>query len=168
MTAPPDPTSPRDDAGPLAVVRPAAAGDVPAIHAFIRPFVAGGRLLERTMDELATLVPTGFVAAVAGPGTARPDEPTRVAGFAALEIYSPKLAEIRSLAVAEAHRGRGTGQELVARCVELARERNVLEVMAVTSSDAFFLRCGFDFTLPGEKKALFLQTRDRPARPVEG
>jgi hypothetical protein len=33
--------------------------------------------------------------------------------------------------------------------------------MAITSADDFFHRCGFDFTLPGEKKALFLQTRER-------
>ena len=45
-------------------------------------------------------------------------------------------------------------------CVELARSRNVLEVMAITSADGFFQSCGFDFTLPGEKKALFMQTRD--------
>jgi amino-acid N-acetyltransferase len=31
--------------------------------------------------------------------------------------------------------------------------------MVVTSSDDFFVSCGFDFTLPGEKKALFIQTR---------
>ena len=35
--------------------------------------------------------------------------------------------------------------------------------MTITSVDEFFLRCGFDFTLPGEKKALFLQTREDPA-----
>jgi len=32
----------------------------------------------------------------------------------------------------------------------------------VTSSEEFFQTCGFDFTLPGEKKALFLQTRAEP------
>jgi amino-acid N-acetyltransferase len=32
--------------------------------------------------------------------------------------------------------------------------------MAITSTDEFFRACGFDFTLPGEKKALFIQTRD--------
>ena len=153
--------------GPPAPVRPATAADVPAVHAFIRPFVASGRLLERTMDELESLMATGFVAFEPTPATDdRPDG--RVVGFAALEVYSPKLAEIRSLAVADAYRGRGVGKDLVARCVELARERNVLEVMAVTSSERFFGSCGFDFTLPGEKKALFLQTRDVPARPVEG
>ena len=87
-------------------------------------------------------------------------ETLSVVGFAALEIYSPKLAEIRSLAVDPGYHGRGIGRGLVSRCVQLAVSRNVLEVMAITSSDGFFKACGFDFTLPGEKKALFIQTRD--------
>ena len=80
--------------------------------------------------------------------------------FAALEIYSKKLAEIRSLAVLPEFQGRGVGKQLVQACVDRARERNILEVMAVTSSEDFFRACGFDFTLPGEKKALFYQTRE--------
>ena len=82
-------------------------------------------------------------------------------GFAALEIYSKKLGEIRSLAVLPELQGQGIGGRLVSACVERARERNVLEVMAITSSEGFFRACGFDFTLPGERKALFIQTRDR-------
>ncbi|MEM9702743.1 MAG: GNAT family N-acetyltransferase [Planctomycetota bacterium] len=148
-------------------VRAGRAGDVAAVHAFIRPFVATGRLLERTMDELEDLMATGFVALDRSIPAPEPAD-GRVIGFAALEVYSPKLAEVRSLAVADAYRGRGVGKALVERCVALARRRDVLEVMAVTSNEAFFNSCGFDFTLPGEKKALFLQTRDLPARPAEG
>ncbi len=102
------------------------------------------------MVELEDLLPTGFVAVHA----------ERIVGFAALEIYSPKLAEVRSLAVTEDMQGHGIGRRLVDECVALARRRNILEVMAVTSSDEFFRSCGFDFTLPGEKKALFIQTRE--------
>ncbi|MBA3315617.1 MAG: GNAT family N-acetyltransferase [Planctomycetota bacterium] len=132
------------------IVRPAVKDDVPKVHAFIRPYVAVGRLLERTIEELDVLVSDGFVAEDAG----------RIVGFAALEIYSKKLAELRSLAVADGYRGHGLGRRLVECCIERAREKNVLEVMAITSSEEFFRACGFDFTLPGEKKALFLQTRD--------
>lgn len=139
-----------DGAAPGAVVRPARKEDAPKVHAFLRPYVAAGRLLERTMEELDLLVDDGFVA----------DDAGRIVGFAALEVYSKKLAELRSLAVADGYRGQGLGKRLVAACVERAREKNVLEVMAITSSDEFFQSCGFDFTLPGEKKALFLQTRD--------
>ena len=158
MTEPPAP--PDRPAEPYAV-RPTTPDDVAAIHAFIRPFVAAGRLLERTMEELEPLTRQGFLAFTpSGPAGGRP----RIVGFAALEIYSRKLAEVRSLAVAEAYRGRGVGRELVARCVGLARERGVLEVMAITSTDGFFRACGFDFTLPGEKKALFVHTG--PGDPV--
>jgi N-acetylglutamate synthase-like GNAT family acetyltransferase len=131
------------------VVRPASRDDLPELEALVEQFVAANRLLPRTPDELQDLIPFGFVACANG----------RLVGFAALEIYSSKLAEIRSLAVVEEMQGRGLGRKLVEQCVELARSRNVLEVMAVTSTEGFFKSCGFDFTLPGEKKALFVQSR---------
>lgn len=132
-------------------VRPAVPADVEELHQFIEPFVSRERLLPRTRDELEDLTENGFVAISDG----------RIVGFAALEIYSTKLGEIRSLAVADDYQGRGIGKALVSACIDRARERRVFELMAVTSSEEFFQRCGFDFTLPGEKKALFLQTRDK-------
>ena len=84
----------------------------------------------------------------------------KIVGFAALEIYSSKMAELRSLAVSPDYQRHGIGKQLVKACVERAKQQNVFEVMAITSTEEFFQRCGFDFTLPGEKKALFLQTRD--------
>ena len=135
---------------PAISVRSVDSGDLPAISEFIEPFVVEGKLLPRTTEELEDLLPHGFIA----------EQDGRAVGFAALEIYSPKMCEIRSLAVAPAVRGQGVGRQLVERCVERAREKNVLEVMAITSNEDFFKQCGFDFTLPGEKKALFLQTRN--------
>ena len=126
------------------VVRPAAHDDLPALEVFIADFVAANRLLPRTQDELQDLVPFGFVAH-------RGDQ---LVGFAALEIYSAKLAEIRSLAVIPELQGMGLGKRLVQECVQLAHQRNILEVMVITSADEFFRACGFEFTLPGEKKAL--------------
>lgn len=131
-------------------VRPVVREDLPRIAEFIQPFVSEGRILPRTEDELDELVYNGFVAEIDG----------RLIGFAALEIYSRKLAEIRSLAVSPEFQGQGVGRLLVAECVERARKRDVLEVMAITSSEMFFRGCGFDFTLPGEKKALFICTSE--------
>ena len=140
--------------GSLPLVRPARAGDAEGIAALIDPFVQAGKLLPRTATEIRDLIPTGFVAESEG----------KIVGFAALEIYSSKLAEIRSLAVAEDQRGLGLGSKLVESCVDLAGKRNILEVMVVTSSEEFFRGCGFDFTLPGEKKALFIQPVSSSAR----
>jgi amino-acid N-acetyltransferase len=132
------------------IVRTAVQADVPALEAFIKPFVDARKLLPRTYDELHELLANFFVAEING----------QIVGCAALEIYSWKLAEIRSLAVAPETQGMGVGRKLVQACVERAHERNILEVMAITSADGFFMSCGFDYTLPGEKKALFIQTRE--------
>ena len=130
-------------------IRAVCSDELTQLADFIEPFVSDGKLLPRTREELNELVPHGFVAVSEG----------QIVGFAALEIYSRKLAEVRSLAVSDSFRRRGLGQQLVDRCVDRARERGVLEVMAITSSEEFFRSCGFDFTLPGEKKALFITTR---------
>ncbi len=135
---------------PPFIIREAHKDDIPQLEELVERFVKANRLLPRTTEELYDLIPFGFVA-VAG---------EQLVGFAALEIYSAKLAEVRSLAVHDDFQGQGIGRGLVTRCVELAQNRNILEVMAITSADGFFRACGFDFTLPGEKKALFMQTRD--------
>jgi amino-acid N-acetyltransferase len=132
------------------IIRVATPADTPAVAQFIKPFVEDGKLLPRTYSEFEELIDTMYVAEREG----------KIVGCAALEIYSRKLAEVRSLAVDPSVQGMGVGKRLVEACIDLARERNVLEVMAITSSDGFFMACGFDYTLPGEKRALFIQTRD--------
>ena len=128
-------------------VREANAADQAAVRALIEPFVQQQKVLPRTLEELHGLWPDSFVADAQG----------CIVGFVVLDVYSEKLAEIRSLVVAEGHQDQGIGKLLVNACIELARERDVLEVMAISSSETFFQACGFDYTLPGEKKALFAQ-----------
>ena len=142
---------------PEFIIRRATLSDVAELSQFIEPFVQQGRLLRRTTIELEILVANCYVAIHQG----------KIVGCAALEIYSDKLAELRSLAVAPEVRRMGIGNRLVAACVECAKQHNILEVMAITSSEEFFKTCGFDFTLPGEKKALFIQTREleKPNQP---
>lgn len=132
------------------IVRPAHGPDIRPLAELIAPFVEQRKLLPRTIDELALLLPNYFVAESQG----------KLIGCAALEVYSSKLAELRSLVVIPEYQGHGVGKLLVEACVNRAREEQILEVMAITSSEEFFRSCGFDFTLPGEKKALFLQTRE--------
>lgn len=132
------------------IIRTATESDIPALEEFIKPFVGDGKLLPRTFSELTDLMPNFFIAVIDG----------RIVGCAALEIYSWKLAEVRSLAVSPDTQGLGIGKKLVEACVQRAHEQRILEVMAITSSDGFFMSCGFDYTLPGEKRALFIQTRD--------
>ena len=94
-------------------IRQAQIADGPLVLELIEPYVAQQKLLPRTLDEIEELLANGFVAESNG----------QIVGFVALEVYSKKLAEIRSLCVAESHRFRGIGQALVAACVE-RRRRN--------------------------------------------
>ncbi len=135
---------------PTVHIRQAVTSDLVALSDFIKPFVDEGKLLPRTFDELEDFLETFFIAEVNG----------TIKGCAALEIFNKKLAEIRSLAVANNQQNLGIGKKLVQACIDLAKEKGVYEVMAISSAEPFFKACGFDFTLPGEKKAFFLQTRD--------
>jgi amino-acid N-acetyltransferase len=132
-------------------VRPVNADEQSTVRALLQPHVEQKKLLRRTIDELETLLPNGFVAVCN----------SELVGFATLEVYSRKLAEIRALVVGEGHQGKGIGQLLVRACLKRARERDIMEVMAISSAEKFFLSCGFEFTLPDEKKAFFVQTGSR-------
>ncbi len=131
--------------------RQATPDDADMIHAILRPYVMNRKLFARTEDEVVQLTRHGFIAHVNG----------YPVGFAAVEVYSRKLAEVQCLAVRAEYHGRGIGKELVARCVQRARELGVVEVMAISSSDEFLKQCGFDYALPDQKRALFYQLQPR-------
>jgi amino-acid N-acetyltransferase len=128
-------------------ISPATLYDLREVETFLKPFMDAEYLLPRTAEELSSLLRLGFVARVDGV----------VVGFAAIEIYSRKLAELQCLAVDPRHRRRGIGRELVTRCVQTAKEQNVVELMAISSSEELFQSCGFDYSLPNQKRALFIQ-----------
>ncbi|MCH7727839.1 MAG: GNAT family N-acetyltransferase [Planctomycetes bacterium] len=132
-------------------IRSATPDDIEQVETLIGPFVEQRMLLPRTQEELAKLIPNGFVAECDG----------EVVGFAAVEIYSQRLAELQCMAVAKRLHGRGIGRRLVECCVQRAREQGVFELMAITASEAMFRSCGFDYSLPDQKRALFIQTRNR-------
>ena len=132
-------------------VREAHPSDAEPIVALMRPYVAQRLLLERTEAEIAELTRHGFIAEAGG----------ACVGFSAVEIYSPKLAELQCLAVHPDYRRGGLGRVLVQRCIDRAKELRVMEVMAISSSESFLRACGFDYSLPDQKKALFLQIRPR-------
>lgn len=132
--------------------RPALPADYEMVREFLNPFVVAEYLLPRTEAELRKLIENGFVA----------QSGKKVVGFSAVEVYSKKLSEIQCLAVDSEFRRRGIGKQLVQRCVERAAEHGVLELLAISASDEMFKACGFDYSLPNQKRALFVQL-NRPA-----
>lgn len=133
------------------MVRSARSDDIPAILDLI--LTHGDRLLERSAEEVEGLLSTFWVAEVDG----------KIAGCCCLEIYSRKIAEVRSLVVTESERRRGVGRALVAAAVAEAKQRGIAEVFTVTSELEFFGKLNFHTCL-NEKYALFWH--DHPSSPT--
>lgn len=137
-------------------VRRAHFDDLASIQELLRPFVEQKKLLRRMQAELILLMANGYVAETLD-SAGKP----QLVGFAAVEIYSRKLGEIQSLAVADGFQGHGIGTALVKACVDRAREKGILEVMAISASEDFLRKLGFDYALPDQKRALFCQLHSR-------
>ncbi len=78
----------------------------------------------------------------------------KIVGCCCLEVYSPKIAEVRSVAVADDYRMHGYGTELVQAAIDDANKLNIREIMVVTSNPKFFEKMNFNICL-NEKYALF-------------
>lgn len=118
---------------PAVAVRPAAARDIAAIFDLLADYARMGNLLPRSRTEIAENIEWFRVAESGG----------KVVGCGALEVFTSELAEIRSLVVAEAYKGTGTGRRLVERLTEDAARRGHRRLMALTYSPGFFHRLGF-------------------------
>ena len=125
----------------------------PDVHRFLQSFIAQDQLLARTIEDVRNLISRGFIAT----------HNDQIVGFAAVEVYSRKLAELQCLAVDATVQGNGVGQRLVELCVGEARKEGVLELMAITANEKIFRRCGFEYSLPRQKRALFISTREDEA-----
>lgn len=132
------------------MVRRATPDDVDAILAVVNTNT--DRLLARDRDEIAQLLDQFWVAEVDG----------RVVGCCCLEIYSNKIAELRSLAVLSEFRERGLGAALTDAAVAEAGRRGIPQVLVVTSNREFFERRNFGPCL-NEKYALFWINPEAPA-----
>lgn len=80
-------------------------------------------------------------------------ENKQVIACCALEVYSRRLAEIRSLVVHPKFQRQGIGTRLIVKCVQLAKTKKIYEVLSITGSRKVFLRLGFR-TFNREKYAM--------------
>jgi amino-acid N-acetyltransferase len=90
-------------------------------------------MLFRSLAEIYENLQTFFVA----------EQDGRTIGCCALEVIWSDLAEIKSLAVESAQRGKGVGTALVTAALEQAKYLGVPRVFALTLEPAFFERLGF-------------------------
>jgi len=116
-------------------IRKARIGDVVIIQKLLAGFARKGKLLARSLSELYTNLRDISVA--------RDESNGQVIGCCSLHIMWEDLAEIRSLAVADEHQGKGVGRSLVQACVDEARELGIKKLFTLTYETGFFQRVGF-------------------------
>jgi amino-acid N-acetyltransferase len=115
------------------VIRTATVDDAPALHALIASHQAEGHLLPRTLDEVRRHADRFVVCDVGGD----------VKACAELVALSPKLAEIRSLVVADDFRRVGVAARLVGDLRARAKTAGFTSLCALTHDARLFIRQNF-------------------------
>jgi amino-acid N-acetyltransferase len=126
-------TSSTKECGDTTMIRQATIHDIPRIREIINGHAELGKMLFKNYAQLYEDLRDFGVAEIDG----------RVVGCAAVAIIWADLAEIRSLAVDDAHRGRGIGRRLVEWCLEEAKRLGIRRLMALTYEQAFFEKLDF-------------------------
>lgn len=117
----------------VAVCRQANLADVEPLYNIIEGYARRGIMLPRSRAVLERQIQDFVVAEVDG----------EVVGCGSLCKLGEELVEIRSLGIAEGHKGKGLGSMLVEQLVEEARRQAIPKVMALTYEVSFFIKNGF-------------------------
>lgn len=115
-------------------VRPARAGDVPAIRQLIDYHAQRHRMLFRSLETLYEHL-RNFEVFASAEG--------QILACCELEIFWQDLAEIKSLAVEPGFMQKGLGKALVTAALEQARTLGISRVFALTYEPQFLQRLGF-------------------------
>lgn len=116
-------------------LRPAAFADVGPVTELINGYANHGLMLPKTAGQLYRALREFVIATDAG---------GRLLGCGALRIYDAGLAEICSLAVADAARGLGVGRRIVEALHGEAVAFGLPRVFALTLEPGFFHRLGYE------------------------
>lgn len=117
------------------MIRKADIHNVKDIHALLQLYAKQGLMLARPLSRIYDHLRDFFVYV--------DDASGRIGGFCALQICWEDMAEIRSLAVHPDFTGQHVGRDLVAACVEEARQMGLNKVFTLTYQDNFFAKQGF-------------------------
>jgi len=130
-------------ATPPTTLRVAIAGDAPALHALITAHLEEGRLLPRSLGELADHAHRFVVAIQSDKSVAQSDQVDRIVGCAELAPLSKAVAEVRSLVVSHDARQSGLGHRMVEELGRRARREGFARLCAFAHDARFFVRMGF-------------------------
>lgn len=116
------------------MIRKAKISDTGDIHALINSWAKQGKVLERPLNYIYENIRDFWVY----------ENNKKISGCSALHIVGwQDMAEIKSLVVAQKLQGKGIGSDLVAKCIEEAKELGIKKVFALTFVGNFFKKLGF-------------------------
>lgn len=121
------------DAGAALVVRSASHDDAEQIATLINSWADAGLTLRRQPAEVADAINEFVVAVYEG----------RVVACGALVVFSPSLAEIRSIAIEGACKGLGSGKAVVQFLIDQADSVDTDRVVLLTKIPDYFAKFGF-------------------------
>jgi amino-acid N-acetyltransferase len=122
------------------MIRNARMGDIKEIYNLLQYFADKDLLLGRSLSSLYDQL-KDFSVYVEKVEDDQDQE--KLVGVCAFHICWDNLAEIRSLAVAEGHQGKGVGQQLVDKALTEADSYGITKVFTLTYQPEFFRKLGF-------------------------
>jgi len=123
-------------------LRTAGPSDAPAIHRLITENLEIGHLLPRSLEDVERHV-SRFVVASTDRESANSSDADAVIGCTELAPLSTNVAEVRSLVVSEAFRGRQIGPRLVRHVATAGTAAGFSTLCAFTHEPSHFVRMGF-------------------------
>lgn len=115
-------------------IRPARTKDVPIIRSMVQPLASERVLLDKDKVAYYEAVQEFLVAE---------NSDAEIMGFGALHVMWEDLAEVRTLATADAFQGRGVGGVVLNALLDKAETLGVEHVFCLTFETSFFQRHGF-------------------------
>ena len=126
------------------MIRPATIHDVSRIQEIINSHAELGKMLFKSLAQIYESLRDFAVYQIDAEMNDSRVAPGQVVGCTALSVLWADLAEVRSLAVDEEHRGRGIGRQLVEWTAQEARRLQIRRLMSLTYEQAFFEKLGFE------------------------
>ena len=115
-------------------IRPARTPDIPIIRSMVQPLASDRVLLDKDKVAYYEAVQEFLVA----------EDDDEIVGFGALHVMWEHLAEVRTLATADGHQGRGVGGVVLNGLLDKAEALGVQHVFCLTFETSFFQRHGFE------------------------
>lgn len=138
--------------------RPAALSDACGLCSLVNQWAARGLTLARSASEITKSIDQFMV-------VERTTPRNEIAACGSLVEWPPKIAEIRSVAVADAHQGCGAGSAVVQALIANARAESLDIIVLLTKAPEFFVKQGFEavpvHALPAEYVEAALVARNR-------